>query len=289
VRIEGKEIIVTGMCPRTARLRNEWCEYLDTPEDSIQRLRTSGIRADLLTFLQPIRDRTPRYPFHFEWCSAAVLPLRSYEDWWNNPINDRTRNKVRKAAKSRVEVRRVEFNDDLVHGILDIYNETPLRQGRPFKHYGINFDTIKGMLITYLERSDFLGAFCGGELIGFAKLVHGADVSSLIHITCKIAHRHRAPTNALIASAVETCTRRNVSYLHYEGWSRRGLGAFKKNHGFQRFDVPRYFVPLNATGRFLLSLNLHRPLKERIPGKWQDTFAAWRTRWYTARYKRRSH
>ena len=277
------------MCPRTARLRNEWCDYLDTPEDSIQRLRTSGIRADLFTFLQPIPDRTPRHPFHLEWCSAAVLPLRTYEDWWNKPINDKTRNKVRKAVKSKVEVGRVEFNDDLVHGILDIYNETPLRHGKPFKHYGMNFDTINRMLITYLESSDFLGAFWGSELIGFAKLVHGDNFSNLIHILCKIAHRHRAPANALIASAVEVCTRRNVPYLLYGEWSRRGLGEFKKHHAFERFEVPRYFVPLNATGRFSLSLNLHRPLKERIPGKWQDTFVAWRTRWYTARYKRRFH
>lgn len=276
------------MCPRIARLRDEGCEYLDTPEESIQRLRTFGIRADLFTFLQRIPDRTPRHPFHLEWCSTAVLPLRTYEDWWSNKINDKTRNMVRKAARSRVEVKRVEFNDDLVQRILDIYNETPLRQGKPLEHYGMNFDAIKGMLITFLESSEFLGAFCGGELIGFAKLVHGDKVSSLIHILCKVAHRHRSPSNALIAGAVEACTRRNVLYLEYGEWSRRGLGEFKKHHAFEKFDVPRYFVPLNATGRLLLSLDLHRPWKERIPGKWQDTFVAWRTRWYTGKHEHRS-
>ncbi len=287
MRIEGKEIIVTGMCPRTARLRDEWYEYLDTPEAGIRELTAAGIRADVFTFMQPIPDRTPRHPFQLEWCSAAVLPLHTYENWWTTQINDKTRNMVRKAAKSGVTVRRVEFNDDLVRGIVSIYNETPLRQGKLFKHYGKDFETIERTHITYLECSDFLGAFLDGELIGFAKLVHGANVSSLMQILCKVAHRQSAPANALIASAVEACTRRNGSYLHYGVWSRRGLGEFKQHHGFKRFDVPRYFVPLNAMGSLCLRLTLHRPLVERVPRKWQDAFVALRTRWYTARYRRR--
>ena len=287
MRVEGKEIIVTGACPRTARLRDEWYAYLDSPVSCIRELKMSDIRADVFTFMQPIPDRTPRHPFHAEVRSAAVLPLRTYEEWWTTQINDKTRNMVRKAAKSGVTVRRVEFNDDLVRGIASIYNETPLRQGKLFTHYGKDFETIERTHITYLECSDFLGAFLNRELIGFAKLVHGDSVSSLMQILCKVAHRHSAPTNALMAGAVEVCTRRNVPYLHYGVWSRRGLGEFKKHHGFERFDVPCYFVPLNAVGHLCLRLNLHRPLVERLPGAWQDAFAALRTRWYTARYRHR--
>ena len=286
MRIEDKEIIVTGTCPRTARLRDEWYEYLDSPHQCIRELKASGIGADMFTFMQPIPDRIPRHPFHVEWCGAAVLPLRTYDEWWTS-LNFKIRNKVRKAAKSGVTVRRVEFNGDLVRGIESIYNETPVRQGRFFKHYGKDFEAIERAHITYLDCSDFFGAFLDGELIGFAKLVHGDNVSSLMQIISKIAHRRSAPTNALIASVVEACTRRNVPYLHYGVWSRRGLGAFKKYHGFERVDVPRYFVPLNPMGQLCLRLNLHRRLMERLPDKWQDTFAALRTRWYTARYRRR--
>lgn len=289
MRIEGKDVVVTGIWPRTARLRDEWYAFLDTPEDSIRHLGTSGIRAELFTFVQPVSDRIPRHRFHLEWCSAAVLPLRTYDDWWNAQINAKTRNMVRKAARSGVQVRCVEFDDDLVRGIRDICNETPLRQGRPFRHFGQDYEAIKRTHITYLERSEFLGAFFAGELIGFAKLVHGENASGLMHILCKERHRHRAPANALIAGVVAACTARKVSHLHFGEWSRRGLGAFKKHHAFERFSVPRYFVPLNAAGRLLLGLNLHRHLKDRIPGRWQDAFVAWRSRWYTARYGRRVH
>lgn len=289
MRVEGKDIVVAGIWPRTARLRDEWYAFLDTPGDSIRQLGTSGIRADLFTFLQPVSDRIPRHPFHLEWCSAAVLPLRTYEDWWNHQINAKTRNMVRKAERSQVRVLCVEFDDDLVHGIRDICNETPLRQGRRFPHFGQSYEAIKDTHITYLERSQFLGAFFGAELIGFAKLVHGKNVSGLMHLLCKQRHRHRAPANALIAGAVAACTLRKVPYLYFGEWSRRGLGEFKKHHAFERFSVPRYFVPLNATGRFLLGLNLHRDLKDRIPDRWQDTFVAWRSRWYAARYGRRAH
>jgi hypothetical protein len=289
VRIEGKDIVVTGIWPRTARLRDEWYAFLDTPEDSIRQLRASGIRADLFTFLQPVSDRVPRHPFHLEWSSAAVLPLRSYDDWWNIQINAKTRNMVRKAARSQVHVRCVDFNDDLIRGIHEICNETPLRQGRRFRHFGQDYEAIKRTHVTYLGRSEFLGAFFGAELIGFAKLVHGENASGLMHLLCKQRHRHRAPANALIAGAVEACTTRKVPHLFFGEWSRRGLGEFKKHNAFQRFSVPRYFVPLNATGRFLLGLNLHRDLRDRIPDRWQDTFVAWRSRWYAARYGRWVH
>ena len=62
--------------------------------------------------------------------------------------NDKTRNMVRKAGKKDVSIRVVGFDDKLVEGIAEIYNESPLRQGNRFRHYGKDFETLKAAHAT---------------------------------------------------------------------------------------------------------------------------------------------
>ncbi|HWW00442.1 MAG TPA: hypothetical protein VNZ64_12150 [Candidatus Acidoferrum sp.] len=185
-------------------------------------------------------------------------------------INDKTRNLVRKAQKNGVEIRRTDLTDEFVRGVVEIYNETPVRQGKPFKHFGKDFETIKRELSTFPDRSDFLGAFWNGELIGFVKVVWGRDVASLMHILSKIGRRDKAPTNGLVGRAVEVCAERKIPALHYSVWSKGGLGDFKRHHGFIRHETPRYFVPLNLRGEVMLKLKLHRKLVDVIPEGWAD-------------------
>jgi hypothetical protein len=282
--IDNKEIIVSGRFSRIARLKAEYYEFVDNPHDFIAKSKASELRADLFTFLQGVPDRNPRYDFHLELESIAVLPITTYEHWWKKQIKDKTRNMVRRAQKRGVEIRVVEFNDDLVKGIEGIYNESPLRQGKPFGHYGKDFETLKRAHITYQEKSDFIGAFYKNELIGFIKLVHGKGVSNLMQIISKITHHDKAPTNALIAKAVEICAQKGVPLLHYGVWSRRSLGAFKKHHAFERFEVPRYFVPLNFKGKIILMLKMHRRIKDHLPESWLDFLAGYRTKWFTYKY-----
>jgi hypothetical protein len=285
--VDNKEVVVSGRFLRTVRLKAEYYEWVDDPHGFVAEAKAGRVRADLFTFLQGVSDRSPRYDFHLEWESVAVLPITKYEDWWKKQINDKTRNMIRKAQKSGVEVRAVEFTDDLVKGIVEIYNESPLRQGKPFRHYGKDFETVKRDHISYLEKSDFIGSFYKDELIGFVKLVHGKGVSSLMQIISKISHRDKAPTNALIAKAVEICAERGVSYLHYGIWSRRSLGDFKKHHAFERFDLPRYFVPLNLKGKLILQLRLHRKLSDRLPESWLNFMTDLRSKWNSFKYDAR--
>ena len=70
--VEGKEVVVTGRFPRTARLRDEWFEHLQDPEDALRELMAARIPADLFTFLEPIPNRVPMYPYYHEPCPAAV-------------------------------------------------------------------------------------------------------------------------------------------------------------------------------------------------------------------------
>lgn len=274
---------------RLCSLRDEYYEFVQSPEEFVSALkRKPKVRADLFTFIQEITETSPKFRFHQEWDSAAVLSLSSYEHWWKKQINDKTRNMIRKAQKSGVEIRPAEFSDELVRGIELIYNESPMRQGRRFTHYAKDFHTIRREHATFLHRSEFFGAYHDGQLIGFIKLVHGRGVSSLMNIIAMISQRNKAPTNALIAKAVEVCTEKGVPLLQYGTGNSGSIGDFKKHHAFADVRVPRYFIPLNFKGALLLKLGFHRQIQERIPKVWRDRILAWRSKWNSLRMTKTS-
>lgn len=281
--IDDQPLAISGKLPRIAKVRDEPFECIATPGVFVEKLKHEDLPADIFTFMQEVADTSPRYHFHLEWDSLAVLPITTYDHWWKRQINNKTRNMVRKAQKSSLEIRVVEFNDSFVNGIVDIYNESPIRQGRAFWHFGKNFEAIKRENITFLDRSDFIGAFYKGELVGFAKLVRGRNVASLMQIISKISHRDKAPSDALIAQSVEMCAAERIPYLHYGSWSRGGLGAFKMSHAFVRHEVPRYFVPLNLRGRLSLKMKLHRKWSDCVPELWLDRLIRLRNEWNTRR------
>jgi hypothetical protein len=143
-------------------------------------------------------------------------------------------------------------------------------------------------LSTFLDRSDFIGAFWEGELIGFIKMTSQPGAAAgLMHIISMIAHRDKAPTDALIAKAVELCAEKKLMYLHYALWITGGFGKFKENHSFECYNIPRYFVPLTAKGQLGLKLGLHRKLVDRLPTSWRTRMVALRNRWNRFRYEQR--
>jgi hypothetical protein len=282
--VDNHPIAISGRLPRIAKVRDEPFECISSPGSFIDKLKAEGVAADIFTFMQELGDLQPRYAYHLEHDIQAVVPITTYDHWWKKQINDKSRNMVRKAPKNGVELRVVDFDDALVTGIVDIYNETPVRQGKAFWHYGKDFETIKRDHQTFLDRSEFIGAYLNGELIGFAKLVYGRNAASLMQIISKISHRDKAPSNALIAKSVERCAEAGIAYLHYGVWSKGGLGAFKESHAFEPHKVPRYFVPLTVRGRLLLKANLHRPWVDVLPEGWIERLAPLRQRWNSLKY-----
>src|SRR5262249_48076692 len=141
--IDGKAIAVSGRFARIARLRAEYYEYVAEPQGFIEKLKASHCGADVFTFLQETPEREPKHSLYHEWESISVVRISTFDHWWKKQVNDKTRNMVRKAQKSGVELRPVSYSDKFVQGIVKIYNESPVRQGKPFKHYGKTFDTIK--------------------------------------------------------------------------------------------------------------------------------------------------
>jgi hypothetical protein len=281
-------ITISGRMPRVAKVRDEPFECVSSPDDVIGELKRTDPAIHLFTFMQELADPTPRHPYYYEADSQAVMPITTYDQWWKSQIDGKTRNMIRKASKSGVEVRMVPFDDALVTGIKDIYDETPLRQGKPFWHFGKDFETIKRDHSTFLKQSDFIGAFLGEELIGFVKLVRSRNVASLMQIISKVKYRDKAPTNALVAKSVEFCAQTGIPNLHYGVWSDGGLGAFKTSHGFLQHDVPRFYIPLSWRGAVLLRWNLHHSWSDWLPKDSKERLARWRNKWNVRRYRPRS-
>jgi hypothetical protein len=287
MNIEDIVPIVRGRVLKIASIKDE--DDLDIPDpllilDRLKAQRSGTI--DIFTFCQRIPDTTPKYDFPMEWDHIAALDYKDHKYWFEKILDDKTRNMVRKAGKKGVDIRLSDFTDDLVQGIVEIYNETPVRQGRPFRHFGKNFDETKAANATHLERSEFVGAFYGAELVGFLKLVYGDRTARAEQIISKIAHRDKAPTNALLDEAVKMCEGRGIPYLVYGIWpSKESFAQFKKNNGFTKFSLPRYYVPLNAKGRLAVKLGLHRELKERVPDFLKEKLIALRESWYGHKHK----
>jgi hypothetical protein len=285
--ISGKNLSIIGFFPRIARLQSEYHDYLENPDDFLVDLQQNPIRADLFSFLPPLSENCLRKDLAFSWDKIALLEIDTYEKWWKKQVNDKTRNMVRKPGKKGVTIEQTKFDDELCRGIHAIYNESPLIQGKPSKHYGKDFETLKKAHATFLDQSLFIAAYYEDAVIGFIKMIlhPNGKSASIMQIISLVAHRDKSPTNGLLGKAVEICAERRIQYLQYGIWSRRSLGDFKKHHGFKAVDHPRYFVPLTSRGRLALALNFHRNLNEFVPGNLQDAFASLRSKWYLFRYK----
>jgi len=292
MKICGKEIRVRGRLVRIGSLDADTYEFLEDPEAALEALRKAGCRMDLFTLMQRLPETSPKYQYPMEWDNVAAIPITTFDEWWTRQIGPKVRNQARLAEKKGVTLREVQFDDDLVRGIWKIYNECSVRQGKPFTHYGKDIDTVRREAGTFLERSIFIGAFLGGSLIGFAKLLcdETRTQAGLVHIVSMLMHRDKAPTNALIAHAVRSCAERGIPYLVYSRFSDGkkewdSLIHFKERNGFKRIDLPRYYIPLTTVGQVALRLGLHHRLAERVPEPMLALLRKMRGLWHSRRFQ----
>jgi hypothetical protein len=288
MKVCGVGIKIEGKLIRIARLDADTYEFLEEPEAAVDALRECGIRMDLFTFMQGLPETSPKYAYPMEWDNLAVLPISTFDQWWTRQIGFKVRNHARQAEKKGVAIREVSFDDALVHGIWAIYNESPVRQGKPFPHYGKDIETVRREAGTFLDRSIFIGAFLGPSLIGFVKLLtdETRTQAGLLHIVSMIAHRDKAATNALIAQAVRSCAARRIPNLVYSRFSDGNkqwdsLISFKESNGFKRIDLPRYYVPLTRIGWTALRLGLHKRFADHIPESMLVGLRGLRNAWYS--------
>jgi hypothetical protein len=264
--------VVTGKRIRTAAVKDEAVvqgAVIEDPNSFIIKLKKTRLQADVFTFAQRPPEITPKYGYHWEWDNWAAIPTACFKDWWEN-LPQVSRKNVRRSARRGVVVKIVPFDDDLIKGVHRIYNSIRVRDGKLFWHYGEDVDTVRQGLATYLDRTEFIGAYWGEELIGFMKMVYVDHVATLFHIISMDEHYDKRPQNALIAKAAEVCEQKGISHLIYGkliyGNKRRSsLVEFKRRNGFQQIDFPRYYIPLTYLGDLFVRLRLYRGVSGLLP------------------------
>lgn len=289
--IDGKAVVVRGSCLKVAEVFDEeWLdgEVVENPDQFVLQLKAQHVKAELFTFTETFQQNKLKAGYFIEWDNLAVIPTASYKEWWEKRISQDGRRNVRIAAKKGVIVKQVPFNDELVKGIQGIYDEAPVRQGRKFWHYGKDLAAVRRENATYLDKSIFIGAYVDGELIGFIKMVVVGRAASIMQIISKNSHFDCRPGNALIAKAVEICEQQGLAYLIYCKYVYPGredslLTEFKRRNGFERFDHPRYFIPLTPTGKLALKLRLHNGIKGFLPDRLGKSLIQLREKLYRMR------
>lgn len=288
VRVNGQDLVVKGRRVKIARLHDEdWVENeLTDPEACIRACKqcSGPSRADIFSFSQKVPDTTPRYSYPVRPRSIAVTHIADYKQWLEN-LSESSFKNIKRAAKRGVVIKVREFDADVVEGIREVQNETPVRQGRPFTHYGKSLEQVRRDHGAFLDRCEFLCAYYEDEMIGFVKLVYRGGVASLLQILTKTAHYDKRTANALLAKAAERCAEKGVPYLTYDRFNYgnkrdTSLREFKERHGFFEMLVPNYFVPLTAWGAVCLKTGLYQGLHGILPHSVLTTAVSLRARWY---------
>src|SRR5262245_15697000 len=217
ININGALLLVSGRLIRVGEIYDEcWLEkeLVVDPEKIMNSIRDCRTHIDSLAVSQKLPETTPRNNYYMEWDNVAAIPITTFNEWWTR-LPKTTRKNVRRSVKRGVHVEVAGFDDEFVKGIVNIYNETPIRQGRRFWHYGKDFDTVKMMNLNYLANCDFIGAYLKEELIGFLKLVYIGEEARIMQIISMVQHQDKRPANALIAKAVEISEKRKMKYFIY--------------------------------------------------------------------------
>ncbi|MEQ1844986.1 MAG: GNAT family N-acetyltransferase [Nitrospira sp.] len=283
--IAGKPYSIRKGAARVLSLRRELIDEVLDPKAEIQEIAQSKVRADLVTFVDRPLCPSPPLPYFQDWDNRAILEITSYDHWLMKQIPQQTRNKVRKAEKKGVVVHVEPFNDKLIADLVGMFNESPFRQGRPNRYYGWDDEMVRRVWKTDLDRSVWIVAYYDGEMIGFIKLILGNGIARTSGTIAKMAHRDRAPMNAILAKSIEVCAERGISHLVYGQfiYGRKGedsLTIFKVNNGFKRFDIPRWYIPLSLWGHTALRLGLYKELIELVPTPLLKMIRTVKNKWY---------
>lgn len=294
LEVDGKTITITGNWLKIAAVHDEdWMQTdIGDPErclSEIKKLHSGASRADIFTFTQKVPAAAPKYSYPFESESIAVAHIPSFKEWWEK-LPQESRKNTRRAQKRGVTVKVLEFNDELIHGIMEVNNDSAVRQGRAFTHFGKSFDQVKRDHSAFLDRCDFICAYMENEFIGFLKIIYRGEIASILQLLPKLKHSDKRPANAMLTKAVELCEAKGIKYLtyglfNYGNKKESSIREFKERNGFEEMLIPRYYVPLTLKGKLGMKLNLHRGIFGILPPGLIGFLVSLRGRWYNLQHR----
>jgi hypothetical protein len=248
-----------------ARDMQEYRKNTIPTEEITNKLRERGV--DIFTFIERgwcFKIQNPQNDWVRARDNVALLRVTSFDEWWK-AVGKKTRNIVRKAEKRGITTKTVEPSERLAEGVWKIYNETPIRQGRGFPHFGITLErTRKGLFAS--KNCTYIGAYYQKELVGFIQLVYGDNIAIMSQILSLQKHWDKAVNNALTAKTVVVCAEKDVPWLMYGRMGNHpSLDRFKIHNGFNEFPITRYYIPLTRKGKLATKLKLHEKIKDVLP------------------------
>lgn len=294
LRLQNRTVVLTGTLLRTASIKDEAFvagPILPEPKAAIADIRAWKARPDIFTFSEKINQPITPTDLPHRWENYAVIPITTYDEWLKTRIRKDVKENLRRAKREGVVVRTSPYDAAFVKGIYDLCNETPIRQGKPFWHYGKSYDAIEEVHGTYKERAEYIGAYLDQELIGFIKMVYVDDYAKTMHVISKERHFHRRPTNALIAKAVEVCAEKHVNSFIYGEYSFPGkptssLTEFKRHHGFEERKYRRFVVPISPLGSIALRMGLDCGPQSLLPPRLLELILRIRAGYYNRRHRK---
>ena len=287
--VDDKHLVVKGKWLKMATVHDE--EWLETeladPKVAIAGLkgnRSKGFRADIFHFTQKLPETRPKYSYHIEWESVAAASTSDFTAWWKS-LPQETRKNVRRSHKCGVVITVKELDDDLICGIVGVNNDSTIRQNLPNTHYGKNFEQVWRDQTAFADRTVFICAYHGDELIGFLRMVYRGNIAAILQLLPKTSHQDKRPANALVAKAVELCAEKGISHLTYGLFNygkkrHNSLREFKERNGFVEILMPRYYIPLSAWGMLCLKCKVHLGLHGILPHSVIMFVVNIRAKWY---------
>jgi hypothetical protein len=217
--VNGKSIVRKGNFLKIAYVKDE--QWLETSvEDPVQCVnalkeeRSGGLHADIFTFSQKLPATQPQYSYHVEWESVATIRITTFEEWWNG-LSQEGRKNVRRSQKRGVTVQVKQLDLGLLQSLVELNNDSPVRQGKVYTHFGKTLSQVTKDQEDFLDRSDYICAYHEDELIGVVKLVYRGDIASILTFLPKASHSDKRPANALMAKVVEVCAQKKLLYVTF--------------------------------------------------------------------------
>ncbi len=293
LEVNGNELIAKGKWLKTATIRSEEMMETDLEDpglyiEKLQRDAKGLLKADLFTFTQKVPATRPKYSYPVEWESVAAIHLVNFGAWWES-LPQETRKNVRRSQKRGVVISvKDQLDNELIQGIREVNDDTPMRQGLRNAYYGKSAEETRKLYGEFMGRCDFICAYSNNAMIGFLHLVYRGGIASILNLTTKPSEFDKRPANALLAKAVELCESKGISHISYGlfnyGNKREDpLRTFKIRNGFEEILMPRYFVPLTWWGKLCVKAKLHRGLIGILPNSVIRIGLRARSWWYRFR------
>ncbi len=236
-------------------------DFLDPfHEHSIDEAKSLG--ADIMVFCdrpwmgeylqRPLSDRI----------EIALLSFNSFDDWFSSLKKD-TRNEIRKGSKEGVEIHGIkEPSVSEAQGIVDIFRESPFREGRYFEGY--HTWNLKNVMESFKTNEEFISiaAIYEGKIVGVARVKFKGEVAVIKNLLSSLAVRRkvRGVANSLLATQIKTLSDIGVEHLAYGKLGiLGGLDRFRVVNGFRSVLVDYNYELLTRRARLLAKFGLYQP------------------------------